>query len=159
MNAEGWSAIAAGCSAVAATVSLFVTWHAKRIQGRSADFANCIQMAEQLRDMQRFVRDECEKDNNEARYEFELRELINLLEVLALLHNDNRIAASAKKFTGKFLDEVLAWINVDPGMAEFMRKSKTGEDTYRELKRFESRRKNEIGKLSRFYWRKREIQR
>lgn len=158
MDANGWSAVAAGCSAIAAIVALFVAWHAKRIQGRSADFANCIEVAEQLRDMQRRVLDEREKDGNERRYEFELRELINLLEVLALLHNDNRIAASAKKFTGKFLDEILAWINVDPGMAEFMRQSKTGTETYHELKIFEGRRKADIRRLSRFYRRKRETQ-
>jgi hypothetical protein len=151
MDANGWAAVAAGCSAVAAAISLLVAWNAKHIQGRSADFANCIEVAGQLRDAMRRVRDERDKDDNEARYQFELVELLNLLEALALLYNDGRIAASTKKFAGKFLDEVLGWISIDNGMAALMRKSMTGDETYRELKKFEKRRKPGIRNLSRFY--------
>jgi hypothetical protein len=155
MDASEWSAVAAGCSAVAAIVSLAVAWNAQRIQGRSVDFANCIEMVEQLGDAMRRVRDERE---DEARYKFEMIELLNLLEALALLYNDGRIAASTKKFTGKFLDQVLAWINIDDGMATLMRQSMTGDDTYRELKKFEERRKSEIRKLSRIYKDRRDVQ-
>src|SRR5271165_6155920 len=66
LDANGWSAVAAACSAVAAAVSLMVAWNAKGIQGRSADFANCIEVAEQLRDAMRRVRDERDKDDKEA---------------------------------------------------------------------------------------------
>jgi len=151
MDANGWSAVAAACSAVAAAVSLTVAWHAKRIQGRSADFANCIEVAGQLRDAMRRVRDEREKEDNEARYTFEFVELLNLLEALALLYNDSKIADSTKKFTSKFLGEVLGWISIDDGMATLMRKSKTGDETYLELKKFEKRHKPAIRDLSRFY--------
>ncbi len=106
----------------------------------------------------RRVRDERDKDDNDARYEFELVELLNLLEALALLYNDGRIAASTKKFTGKFLDEVLGWISIDNGMAALMRKSMTADETYRELKTFEKRRKPGIRNLSRFYRNKRDAQ-
>ena len=157
MDANGWSAVAAACSAVAAAVSLVVAWDAKGISARSADFANCIEVAGQLRDAMRRVRDERDKENNEACYEFELVELLNLLEALALLYNDGRIAASTKKFTGKFLDEVLGWISIDNGMATLMRKSMTGDETYRELKRFEKRRKLGIRSLSRFYRARRDV--
>src|SRR5579863_10157609 len=149
MDAAGWSAIAAGGSAIAATASFWVGWNAKRIQGRSADFANCIVVAGQLRDAMRRVRDERDKENNEDGYRFELVELLNLLEALSLLYNDGRIAASTKKFTGKFLEEAVGWINIDHGMATLMRQSMTGKDTYQELKKFERRRKAGIRNLSR----------
>jgi hypothetical protein len=155
MDANGWSAIAAACSAAAAALSLAVAWNAKGIQGRSADFANCIEVVEQLGNAQRRVFNA--RDDNE-RYEFEFRELLNLLEALALLYNDGRIAASTKRFTGKFLDEALAWINIDHGMATLMRKSITGDETYHELKNFEKRRKPKIRSLSRFYRAKRDVQ-
>jgi hypothetical protein len=157
MDANEWSAVAAACSAAAAVVSLTVAWHAKRIQGRSADFANCIEVAGQLRDAMRRVRDEREKEDNEARYTFEFVELLNLMEALALLYNDSKIADSTKKFTGKFLDEVLGWIGIDDGMATLMHKSKTGAETYLELKKFEKRRKPAIRDLSRFYRNKRGV--
>jgi hypothetical protein len=71
---------------------------------------------------------------------------------------DGRIAPSTKKFTETFLDEVLAWINIDNGMATLMRQSMTGDETYRELKKFEKRRKSGIRKLSRLYKNRRDVQ-
>jgi hypothetical protein len=153
MDANKWSAIAAACSAVAASVSLVVAWHAQRIQGRSADFANCIEVVERLGTAMRRVRDA--PDNH---YDFEFTELLNLLEALALLHNERRIAASTKKFTAKFLEEVLGWISIDPAMEAHMRKSMTGDATYRELEKFKNHRKPGIRSLSRFYRNKRDAQ-
>jgi hypothetical protein len=158
MGVEAWSAAAAGCSALAAIVSLMVAWNAKQIQGRSADFANCIEVAGQLRDATRRVRNECNRKDDEGAYVFEFRELLNLLEALALLYNDGKIAASTKKFTGKFLAEALAWIRIDHGMATLMRQSMTGDDTYLELKKFEERSKPEMRGLSRLYRHKRDTQ-
>jgi hypothetical protein len=43
-------------------------------------------------------------------------------------------------------------------MAALMRKSMTGDETYRELKKFEKRRKPGIRNLSRFYRNKRDAQ-
>jgi hypothetical protein len=156
MGTDGWSVVAAGCSALAAIASLAVARNAKQIQGRSADFANCIEVAGQLRDAMRRVRDERDKDNNEVRYKFELVELLNLLEALALLYNDGRIAASTKKFTKKFLVEALGWIRIDDGMATLMHQAMTSPETYQELKKFEERSKPEIRGLSRLYRHKRD---
>ena len=158
MDTNGLSAIAAGFSALAAGISLLVAWNAKQIQGRSADFANCIEVASQLRNAMRAVHDESKKSDNEDAYRFELIELLNLLEALALLYNDEKIAASTKKFTCKFLDEVVAWINIDHGMATLMRASMTADDTYSELKKFEKYRKTSIRNLSRQYHNKKDTQ-
>jgi hypothetical protein len=146
MDANQWSAVAAGGSVVAATVSLAVAWHAKRIQGRSADFANCTEVVEQLGNAMRRVR-----DASEDHYKFEFVELLNLLEALALLYNEGKIAPSTKKITCKFLEESLAWIRGDDGMKRLMTDSVTGDETYAELQEFEERRRREIAKRAKSY--------
>lgn len=156
MDTTQWAAAAAGASAVTALISLAVTWHAKQIQGKSTDFANCLAVVSQLGDAIRRVRDG-HGDENRVRAEFV--ELLNLLEALALLHNDGRIAASTRRFTGKFLEQAIGWINIDPHMRTLMRDSMTGEDTYGELKRFEKRRMVQIRDHSRFYRDRRETRR
>jgi len=134
MGANEWSAVAAACSAIAAAVSLAVASHAKRIQGRSADFANCIEVVERLGVAQRRVRDA--PDNH---YEFEFRELLNLLEALALLHNDSKIVPSTRKVVEKFLAEAIAWMRRDERMKQLMAKAMTGATTFAELEKFETR--------------------
>ena len=140
-GADIWSAMAAGCSAVAAFASLVVAWHAKRIHGKSADFGNCIEVAGQLRDAMRRVHD-AQEDTAKVRFEF--IELLNLLEALALLFNDDKIAASTRKFTGKFLAEGIGWIAVSENLAALMRESMTGDETYKELRRFRESNESEI---------------
>jgi hypothetical protein len=142
------SAVAAAAAALAAFVSLGVAWNAKRIQGKAADFSNCLEVVGQLRAAQDRV---FTARNDDERYRFEFVELLNLLEALALLYNDGKIAASTKKFTGKFLDQVVAWIRVDESMKRLMDSSMTGDDTYGELKKFENRRRPLIRGLARDY--------
>jgi hypothetical protein len=147
MDATAWASVAAGGSAIAALASLGVAWHAKRIQGNSADFANCLEVVRQLREAMRRVHDARE----DADKKFEFIELLNLLEALALLYNDGRIAASTKKFTGKFLEQVVAGIRASEPMTELKREAVTGEDTFRELKDFEERHAPAIRNLARSY--------
>jgi hypothetical protein len=142
------STFAAIASAVAATGSWFAAWQTVRIQGKSTDFGNCFEVHKQLGDAQRRVREAVDDDKKRA----EFIELLNLLEVLALLFNKRKIAASTRQFTGKFLEESLAWIRIEPNMASLMRESMTSDDTYRELKKFEKRRLTPIRGLSHFYW-------
>jgi len=150
MDASAWAAVAACASAVAAAISLLVAWHAKRIQGNSADFANCLEVVSQLRDAMRRVHDATE----DPKRRFEFVELLNILEALALLHNDGKIAASTKKFTGQFLDEALAGIRASEPMTKLMSEAITGDDTFRELQRFEERHAPSILNLARSYTKK-----
>jgi hypothetical protein len=147
MDATNWAAVAAGGSAVAAIASLAVAWHAKRIQGRSADFANALEVVGQLRDAMRRVHDA----SDDAKQKFEFIELLNLLEALALLHNDGRIAASTKKFTGKFLVQAIAGMRASDAMTRLKHESRTGDDTFHELERFEKRHAAEIRGPARSY--------
>ncbi|MEI9986956.1 MAG: hypothetical protein WDN69_29620 [Aliidongia sp.] len=139
--------MAAGASALAAAFSLAVAWHAKRIQGKAADFTNCLEVAGKLRDAMRHVQDA----PDDARRKFEFIELLNLLEALALLYNDGRIAASTKKFTGKYLAEVVAEMRANEPMMRLRRESVTGDDTFRELQKFEKRQADAILTLARSY--------
>lgn len=141
------SAIATVAAAVAAAGSWFAAWRTARIQGKSTDFSNCVEVLRQLGDAVRRVRDAAD----DGLRKFEFIELLNLLEMLALLFNHHKIAPATKQFTGKYLEESLAWIRVDPDMARLMRESTTGDDTFRELKKFENRRLTPIRGLSRFY--------
>ncbi len=153
MDANKWSAFAAACSAVAAFVSLVVAWHAKRIQGRSVDFANGIEIVERLGTAMRRVR-----DAPENHHDFEFTELLNLLEALALLHNERRIAASTKKLIANFLDEVLRCIENDSETKNHMCKTRTGSETYRELEKFKTRRNSWILNQWRSYRNKHDVQ-
>jgi hypothetical protein len=152
-DANQWSAAAAAGSAVAAFlsfavagVSLVVAWNARQIQGRSADFANCVEVVQQLGVAMRRVRDAPEKY-----YRFEFTELLNLLEALALLCNESKIAPATKKITCKFLEESLGWIRGDDSMKQLMKDSVTGAETYAELQAFEERRRHEIAKHAKSY--------
>jgi hypothetical protein len=151
MDATAWAAVAACGSTVAAFVSLYVAWQARRIQGNAADFGDCLETARELRDAMRRVHDA----PNEAKIKFEFTELLNLLEALALLYNDGKIAASTKKFTGKFLDEVLAWIRADNPMNQLMDDRITSETTFHELQVFQQSRSVNIRKLAKAYTAKR----
>lgn len=129
MQPEGWAVVAAGGSAVAAFASLGVAWHAKQIQGHSTDFTNCLQVVGQLREATHRV---LFADDDEKRH-FEFIELLNLLEVLALLYNDGKIASSTNRFTRKFLIESLASIRASEVMSKLKQESITAEETYQEI--------------------------
>ena len=141
-----WSAIAAGCSAVAAIVSLVVAWQARSIQAASADFSNCLEVTEQLRAAEARVNGA--KGNRRS---FEFNALLNLFEALALLHNDKKLAPSTRKIVGNYLVEVLSWIRNDDGMKLLMEAAVTSGQTFEELDRFEELHRKEMLEHSRRY--------
>lgn len=126
------SVVAATFSAIAAIAAGCVTYLAYRTQARSADFSDCLQVVEFLRVAQKRVYDanlQCNKDL----YRFESRELLNLLEALAFLCNQNKIAPSTSVFTKKFLSESLVWVKKDNGMKSLMHEAMTDDETFHEL--------------------------
>lgn len=138
------SAIAASCSVITAIIAIFIAAGSRKIQERLADFSNCMDIVSKLGDAQRRVfLEKCEN-----KIEFEFCELLNLLEALALMINDGRIAPSTKKYTTKFLAECLIWIDNDDSMKITMNKLKTSDETYGELKKFENRQCNKVNNLS-----------
>src|SRR5690348_6339651 len=106
MTAANWITAVAACGSVAsATVALFVARYAVRAhaaQTRVADFNNCLEVVKQLADAQRKVR---EAKSDDDKFKFEFRELLNLLEALALLINDRNVAPSGTRFASHFLRE------------------------------------------------------
>lgn len=101
----------------------------------------------QLAEAQRKVRD----GSTDEIKQFEFRELLNLMEALALLENDSRVAPSTQKVAQKFLIESLAYIKSQPHLQDFMRASKTDIDTFGELRRFEEKHSKEIRDLALHY--------
>ena len=148
------SAFAAAMSAAAALVALFVAWGQKRVQGKSADFSNCLEIVGRLTVAQERVF----SASDEPTRQFEFRDLLNLLEALAFLYNKNKIAPATKTFTAKFLDQAIAWIYVDEGMRKLMKESVTSEDTYGELHRYKERRRLDVVELQQRYVKERGVQ-
>ena len=100
-----------------------------------------------MAEAQRKVRDGTTEDIKQ----FEFRELLNLMEALALLENDSRVAESTQKVAQKFLIESLAYIKSQPHLQEFMRSSMTDIGTFEELRLFEERHSKQIRDLALHY--------
>ena len=73
------------------------------------------------------------------------------MEVLAGLHNADKLTPSTRKITEDFLDEAWAHMNVDPGTQALMVSTVTGPDTYAELLRFSHRRGSRSAVLTEAY--------
>ena len=133
MDAPNWTAVAATASAVSACfafLSLIFVGRATRTQSKIGEFNNCVEIVKTLGEAQRKV---TEKDVGTSEHEFEFRELLNILEALALLLNRRKTTSVARQFTLPFLIEALAWIEVDDTMKNFIESSVTGFDTFKEL--------------------------
>jgi hypothetical protein len=140
-DAAFWSAIAAVGAVCTAAVNLLVgallTRPLARTQIKVADFNNCTELAKDIAEAQRRVIDARDDD---TKHEFEFRELLNFMETLAYLVNTKNITASGEWAATHFLEETLAWVEVDKWMREFMISSVTGAETFKEL--FEFRRRH-----------------
>jgi hypothetical protein len=148
MNADFWGAVAA----IAAAVSVFLTFiiakaniSETRTTNRSADFANCLAVVSSLAEAQRRVRD---AGGNIPVRDFEFRELLNLMEALALLLNDDKVTPSTRKIVEHFLEEAWAYLHADPSTQHLIISSVTGVETFAELEAFARRRSSSIERLT-----------
>ena len=146
MNAAAWAAVAACASTVSASVAFVAIWFTGRqalAQVRVADFNNCLEVVKQLSEAQRKVF----AAPDEKIHGFEFHELLNLMEALALLINDRRMAPSSRKYAGHFLKEAIAWMSVDPDMRTLLERSITGAETFSELIAFQKAHVHEVENL------------
>jgi hypothetical protein len=144
-----WSAVAATASAISAFLSfcaVLITGRIAAKQGKVLEFNNCIDIVKQLGEAERRVKDSDDKDR-----ESKFRDLLNLLETLAMLYMKNRITKIAREYTKKYLIEVIAWIDVDDNMRRLIERSLTGLDTFADLGRFRNRHRTEIDVHVEFY--------
>lgn len=144
-----WSAVAATASAVSAFLSLcavLITGLLAAKQGIVLEFNNCIDLVKQLSEAERRVKEAVEKDR-----ESKFRDLLNLLETLAMLYDKNRITKAARQYTKKYLIETLAWIDVDENMRRLIEQSLTGLDTFADLGNFRKHHRKEIDVHVEFY--------
>jgi|SRR5580698_4727944 hypothetical protein len=145
-----WAAISAVAAAVTAIITLYIAranFAVARTTANASDFLNCLDVVARLGDAQRRVRDA----SDQTVQEFEFRELLNLMEALALLENDNRIAPSTRRFTEHFLVESYAFMRSQMALRPLLEKSVTGEETFSELEKFAERRWAKIEHLSDVY--------
>jgi hypothetical protein len=140
------AAIAGAVSAIAALIVAWITGKTARAGAKSADFDSCLKVVTLVGGALRKVRD-APADQKK----FEINELMNLLETLALLANRGKIAPSTRLFTEQYLEEVWAWLKVSPDMATLVESSVTGPETFAELQKFAKRRKRKIRGLEKAY--------
>ena len=150
MDAPDWTAVAAIGSIVSACLaflSLIFIGSATRTQSKIAEFNNCVEIVKTLGEAQRKVRDKVGSPD----HIFEFRELLNILETLALLVNSRKTTRVAKKYTITFLIQALAWIDVDESMKTMIESSVTSSDTFQDLERVRKRYRRQIEQISRQY--------
>ncbi len=150
MDANTSAAISAIVAAFTAVLTLGIAWanfSTARTDAKSSDFENCLDVVTKLAEAQRLVRD---ADNEEAK-RFEFRELLNLMEALALLENHKKIAPSTRKFTKHFLIEGWAFLRTSKVTRELLSNSVTGAETFIELTKFAEEHKAAIERLTKIY--------
>lgn len=142
MDAAGWSAVWAAIAAVVSAATAAITLRVAtanvdvaRTTAQSFDFDSCLGVVTKLANAQRRVRDA----KSDAEREFEFRELLNLMEALALLENDDKIASSTRKITRHFLSETYTYLRSQPHLVAFLDASITGDETFAELRKFAER--------------------
>jgi hypothetical protein len=144
-----WPAVAATASAISAFLSfcaLLVTCRIAAKQGKVLEFNNAIDLVKQLGEAERRVKAADDKDKEST-----FRDLLNLLETLAMLYLKGRITKAARDYTKKYLIEAMAWIEVDDTMRMLIERSFTGMDTFADLAQFRNRHRKEIDRLVQFY--------
>jgi hypothetical protein len=157
-TASFWAAIAAIAAASSAGITVLIAaanLTTARTESRSDDFDSCLDVVTKLGDAQRRVFD---AGSDQPKRQFEFRELLNLMEALALLENDRRTAKSTRTITNHFLIESYAFLRSDSSQRLFLESSVTGDETFSELVKFAARYKPRIEALSHFYEQQRQGQ-
>jgi len=152
VSPEGYAAIASAIATVAAAVaaagSLLAAWKTLRMQDKSTDFSNCLEIIRQISEAQRRV---ISAESGSEKCRFEFIELLNLLESIAFLHNRGQMRGSTKLLVAKFLQEALAWFRTNPDLLRLIEEAATSKDTFRELNEFEQQYAGEMLDLTRRY--------
>ena len=107
MQPSDWTTVAAAAAAISAFlafVSLVFVGSATRTQSKIAEFNNCVEIVKTLAEAQRKVRNKI----GSPEHGFEFRELLNILETLALLVNRRKTTKVAREYTISFLIQALA---------------------------------------------------
>lgn len=142
-----WDTVAVSTLALLVSgASFIIAVLAFKIQGRSIDLNNCLEVSRQISEAQRRVR-----DATDEAHQFELIELMNLLELLAKLVNRKRLGLTAAEYTTDILIEAWAWIRSDEGMMALVDKAITGPDTFGELVRLANVHKPQVDALAAAY--------
>jgi hypothetical protein len=138
-------------AAVASALSAAASFWLIRTEARSHDFDSCLDLIERLGVALRRVRDA----QDDGIRDFEFRELLNLMEGLALLENQRRIPKATRKFAKTYLIETYAFLRSEGSTRVLLDSSVTGVTTFDELMQFYDRNRAEIDGLSVAYQKQR----
>jgi hypothetical protein len=114
---------------------------------KTADFNSCLEVVKSLASAHRMVRDA----TDDATRRFEFRELLNLMEALAMLINRGKVGPSTREYAEHFLEEAWAWLKADASVVDLVESSITGDGTFRELLTFAEMRAERIEGLTKAY--------
>lgn len=141
-----WAAISAIASSVAATIALgssLIALKVARTQMRLAEFNNCLEILKQLSEAERRAATAAD----EEQLAHEIKALLNLFEVLALMVNRKQVGVAGSYLISGRLVEAWVWLQTTEGLAEIVGGAITGPTTFGQLKEFKKARGEEIEAL------------
>lgn len=111
--------------------SIHLTRRSIHRQSNVTDIRLYFQITEKLTDTWRHYKDSEEKARN-----FELVEVLNLLESLCRLHSERRFHGTTQDMVKEYLLEIIPEIVRDDHVREALQANRSGSDTYGYIRRF-----------------------
>ncbi len=115
-----------------AVLTLVWTAFSTQQQARASDFSSYLQLTERYANAWRKFRDSEEGPSKD----FELVELLNLIEGTCHLYNEKAIHGATRDMISDYLKEVLPTIFSNQHASALIAKSVSGPDTYLHIRRF-----------------------
>jgi hypothetical protein len=137
-----WPAVSAIASAIAALIALassLVALCVARTHVRLADFNNSLEVRKQLAEAERKA---AETTGDQQAHE--IRALLNLFEVLALLVNRRQVGRSSRYLIEGYLIETWVWLETTPSLSGIVAEAITGPRTFEQLQEFKARNRAQI---------------
>jgi hypothetical protein len=130
-----WAAVSAIASSIAATIALgssLVALRVARTHARLAEFNNCLEILKQLSEAER----KAATAADEEQQSHEIKALLNLFEVLALMVNRKQVGAAGVYLISGYLVETWVWLQTTEGLAAIVDGAITGPTTFAQLQTF-----------------------
>lgn len=130
-----WAAVSAIASSVAATIALgsaLIALKVAQTHARLAEFNNCLEILKQLSEAERRAATAADAEQQSH----EIKALLNLFEVLALMVNRKRVGAAGRYLLSGYLVETWVWLQTTEGLAEIVGGAITGPTTFAQLQAF-----------------------
>lgn len=141
MDSAVASAIAAGVSAVAASIGLILSFFGFRAQARALDAASYLSILERFQENERKL---AATDWDDDQRSFIIREHFNFLEGVTHLYNTGRLPGKTREMCKDILINHIAALHTSKEAVFLFEMSVTNVDTYAEIGKFLRENKAEI---------------